>query len=78
MPAPVALLMHVWSGAHEMPLPQSLASGRMVGIAETLQHITATMNNAAFIGVGYVYCGLVMFIVCCVVFITICYFFIRA
>jgi hypothetical protein len=47
-PAPVALLMHVWSGAQKMPLPQSLVLGITVGIAETPQHIAATMNNAAF------------------------------
>jgi hypothetical protein len=32
-PAPVALLMHVCMGAHEMPFPQSLVVGTMVGIA---------------------------------------------
>jgi hypothetical protein len=66
-PAPVALLMHVWRGAHEMPLPQSLVLGRMVGIAETLQTSIATINNDAF---TFMLCEL-----CWVGFITICYFY---
>jgi hypothetical protein len=73
IPAPVALLMHVWSGAQKMPLPQSLVLGRMVGIAETLQTSIATMNNDAFtfIGIGYGY-----WVLCCFYYYLL--FFIRA
>ena len=62
-PAPVALLMHVWSGAHEMPLPQSFPAGR--GIADTLQTSIATMNNDAF-----TFIVMFMYYVLCVGFIT--------
>jgi hypothetical protein len=74
-PAPVALLMHVWSGAQKMPLPQSLVLGRMVGIAETLQTSIATMNNDAFtfIGIGY---GYGYWVLCCFYYYLL--FFIRA
>jgi hypothetical protein len=74
MPAPVALLMHVWSGAHEMPLPQSLL-GITVGIAETPQHITATMNNAAF---TFMCIGIVVFVLRVVLFLLLFVIFIRA
>jgi hypothetical protein len=57
--------MHVWSGAHEMPLPQLLGAGAMVGMADTLQTSIAIMNNDAFI--GYVCCWLCVLLVMCVV-----------
>jgi uncharacterized membrane protein YdbT with pleckstrin-like domain len=41
MPAPVALLMHVCRGAHEMPLPQSFDRK---GTADTLQTSIAAMS----------------------------------
>jgi hypothetical protein len=41
MPAPVALLMHVCMGAHEMPLPQSFDRK---GTADTLQTSIAAMS----------------------------------
>jgi hypothetical protein len=53
MPAPVALLMHVCRGAHEMPLPQSVVRR---GKAETLQTSIATMNNDAFAFIVFVCC----------------------
>jgi hypothetical protein len=55
--------MHVWSGAHEMPLPQSFPAGR--GIADTLQTSIATMNNDAF-----TFIVMFMYYVLCVGFIT--------
>ena len=44
-PAPVALLMHVWSGAHEMPLPQLLRGGAMVvGAAAVMLMLHKSMH----------------------------------
>jgi uncharacterized membrane protein YjfL (UPF0719 family) len=62
--------MQVCRGAHEMPLPQSLAAGAMVGMADTLQTSIAIMNNDAFI--GYV-CWLCLS--CIVLFLLPIYYF---
>jgi hypothetical protein len=71
-PAPVALLMHVWSRAHEMPLPQLLVLGTMVGIADTLQTSIATMNNDAFI---VLVCLFGVLFVWCIVCLVYCFYY---
>jgi hypothetical protein len=64
MPAPVALLMHVCRGAHEMPLPQSFDRK---GTADTLQTSIATMNNDAF---GFI---VLIVLLCCLAWLYFYY-----